>query len=325
MSRLGQNPMKWIKNIHRPEKITVTTIVHIPFLGEYWQQSLEVLKLCLQSMGENTRMPFDLMVFDNGSCKETQDYLLEMKGNGKIQYLILSEHNLGKAGAWNFLFQAAPGEIVSYADSDVYFLPGWLEESIKVLEAFPEAGMVTAQPIMGGIPKSGVPICETVKNDPTLSFRRGNLIPEKYIKAHVIGLGISMEEFLRQKENREDLLITRGGVSAYIVQSHFQFTARKEVIQIPLPLEASTPFGDKVIVDNVNFWWLATAEYLVHHMGNEIPSLKDELEWVKDEVLVSKTVSEPKPSVTNKFLRNNSVRSVLKYLNVLTYRLLYKK
>ena len=123
MPRLGQNPMRWVSDVHHPEKITVTTMVYIPFLEGYWAHSLDVLELCLQSLRANTQKPFDLMVLDNGSCTDVQAYLLDQYRDKAIQYFIFSEHNLGKVGAWNVLFSAAPGEIVAYADSDVYFLP----------------------------------------------------------------------------------------------------------------------------------------------------------------------------------------------------------
>lgn len=84
MPRVGQNPMRWVKEVRHPERITGTTIVYIPYLGGYWAQGLEVLKLCLGSLRGNTRIPFELMVFDNGSCSEVQDYLLELRRKGII-------------------------------------------------------------------------------------------------------------------------------------------------------------------------------------------------------------------------------------------------
>ena len=86
------------------------------------------------------------MVFDNGSCRETQDYLRGLQEQGQIQYLVLSDKNLGKGGAWNILLSGAPGEIIAYTDSDAYFYPGWLSRSVQLLETYPRVGMVTARP-----------------------------------------------------------------------------------------------------------------------------------------------------------------------------------
>ncbi len=91
-------------------------------------------------------LPFDLMVFDNGSCPEVREYLVSEKEEGRIQYLILSEKNMGKGGAWNVMLAGAPGEIIAYTDSDVLFSPKWLSRSVEILETFPNVGMVTARP-----------------------------------------------------------------------------------------------------------------------------------------------------------------------------------
>ena len=83
---------------------------------------------------------------DNGSGPETVRALHELKETGTSRLLVLSESNLGKGGAWNFIFDAAPGEILAYSDSDALFYPGWLSSSVELLEAFPNAGMITARP-----------------------------------------------------------------------------------------------------------------------------------------------------------------------------------
>ena len=76
------------------------------------------------------------MVFDNGSCNKVVKYLTRLNRNGVIQYYIRSDKNLRKLGALNYLLKSAPGDYVSFADSDVYFLDGWLDKSLEVLKSF---------------------------------------------------------------------------------------------------------------------------------------------------------------------------------------------
>ena len=144
--RKGQNPAKFVNQVAKPERITVAVLHYIPFLSGFYAQTLEVLKTCLNSIWENTDLPYDLMVFDNGSCQEAVDFLLAAQDEGRIQYLILSEKNMGKGGAWNVIFNAAPGELVAYTDNDAYFYAGWLSKSVRILEHFPNVGMVTSRP-----------------------------------------------------------------------------------------------------------------------------------------------------------------------------------
>ncbi len=144
--RLGQNPAKFVSDVAHPERITVAVLNYIPFLSGFYTETLDVLKACLGSIDENSDLPHDLLVFDNGSCPEVQDYLLGEQRAGRIQYLFLSGKNLGKGGAWNFILAGAPGEIIAYADSDVLFFPSWLSRSVEILETYPRVGMVTARP-----------------------------------------------------------------------------------------------------------------------------------------------------------------------------------
>ncbi len=144
--RKGQNPAKFVKNVARPERITVALLNYIPFLSGFYTETLDVLKVCLESMRKEAGLPFDLMIFDNGSCAEVRDFLVKEKEEGRIQYLILAEKNMGKGGAWNVMLAGAPGEVIAYTDSDVLFSPKWLSRSVEILETFPNVGMVTARP-----------------------------------------------------------------------------------------------------------------------------------------------------------------------------------
>lgn len=144
--RRGQNPAKFVDAVARPARITVAVLTYAPFLSGFFAEALEVIRACLNSLWETTPRPYDLLVFDNGSCREVVDELVRARDLGKIQYLLLSEKNLGKGGAWNIIFKAAPGEIVAYTDCDARFFPGWLERSLEILGTYPRVGMVTARP-----------------------------------------------------------------------------------------------------------------------------------------------------------------------------------
>ena len=144
--RKGQNPAKFVKEVAKPERITVAVLNYIPFLSGFYAEALDVLKVSLESMRVDAGLPFDLMIFDNGSCPEVRDYLVAEKEAGRIQYLVLSEKNMGKGGAWNVILAGAPGEIIAYSDFDILYYPGWLSRSVELLETFPRVGMVTARP-----------------------------------------------------------------------------------------------------------------------------------------------------------------------------------
>ena len=138
--RKGQNPVKQLNQVTKPQRITAAVLNHIPFLDGFYSEMLEVVRFSLSSMREDAGLPFDLLVYDNGSCTEARAMLLEEFDRGNIQTLILSDRNMGKGGAWNVMLQAAPGEIIAYADNDVLYHPGWLKNRRECWRPFPMWG-----------------------------------------------------------------------------------------------------------------------------------------------------------------------------------------
>jgi hypothetical protein len=271
--RVGQNPAKFIDHVARPQKITVAVVTYIPFLGGYYTESLDVLQACLGSLWENSDLPYDLLVFDNASCPRVRTYLNAMAQANRIQYLLLSDKNVGKGGAWNMVFAAAPGEIIAYADSDIYFNPGWLSASLQILEAFPEAGMVTARPLRTP-EKYYTGSLEWARRQPDVTLENGQYVPWEVYREHVASLGTSDEQARQWFESRSDWRVTRKGVSALISAAHFQFTARKSTLQEFLPFEMDRPMGQVRSLDEMmnarGYLRLAACQPLVRHMGNRL-------------------------------------------------------
>ena len=59
------------------KKLTIGSIVHIPDTKGFWKDSLKILDICISSIYHNTSQDFDLHIFDNGSCDEVKEYLIE--------------------------------------------------------------------------------------------------------------------------------------------------------------------------------------------------------------------------------------------------------
>jgi glycosyltransferase involved in cell wall biosynthesis len=229
--RVGQNPAKSIRHVAQPEKVTVAVTAYIPFLGGYYAHSLEVLKVCLGSILANTDQPFDLMVFDNASCPEVVGFLETLRDQGKIQFLILSGKNVGKVGAWNAIFGAAPGEYIAYSDMDVYYYPGWLSKHLEVFEAFPEAGTVAGLPRRGDLPLYTNTIRQLASLNDTM-VEQGRLIPDEWILDHAHSLGKTQESIA----DEFDLNDYRISGKAYRVCYWY-----------PLPIYGSSGCGQKIL------------------------------------------------------------------------------
>ncbi|HEX2993721.1 MAG TPA: glycosyltransferase family A protein [Anaerolineales bacterium] len=276
--RKGQNPAKFVKDVAHPQRITAALLSYIPFLSGFYSETLDVLKVCMESMRTEAGLPFDLMVFDNGSCPEVRDFLVKEKEEGRIQYLILSEKNMGKGGAWNVLLAGAPGEIIAYADSDVLFSPGWLKRSVEILETFPNVGMVTARPFRTP-PEFYEGTLEWAHMNATLA--EGQYIPWERFLEFNLSLGQTEEENRKVYAETKDWRIEYKGVTALAGASHWQFTAYKSTLQQFLPFDMDKPMGQVRQLDkrmnDAGLLRLMVSDPLAMNMSNTLGYLRGEL------------------------------------------------
>ena len=306
--RKGQNPAKFVKDVARPERITVALLNYIPFLSGFYAETLDVLKVCMESMRKDAGLPFDLMVFDNGSCPEVRDFLVQEKDEGRIQYLILAEKNMGKGGAWNVMLAGAPGEIIAYTDSDVLFSPGWLSRSVEILETFPNVGMVTARPFRTP-PEFLESTLKWARENATLE--EGQFIPWERFLEFNLSLGQTEEEnkkvyaetrdwkitynpmSLRGAQRRSNLPLseetasqsalaaTSNEIVAFAGASHWQFTAYKSTLQQFLPFDMEKPMGQVRQLDkrmnDASLLRLMVSDPLAMNMSNTLGYLRGEL------------------------------------------------
>lgn len=276
--RKGQNPAKFVKDVVRPERITVALLNYIPFLSGFYAETLDVLKVSLESMRKDAGLPFDLMVFDNGSCPEVREFLVSEKEEGRIQYLVLSEKNVGKGGAWNVMLSGAPGEIIAYTDSDVLFSPNWLSRSVEILETFPNVGMVTARPFRTP-PEFYDSTLKWAQENATLE--EGQFIPWETFLEFNLSLGQTEEENKKVYAETRDWRLTYNGVTAIAGASHWQFTAYKSTLQQFLPFDMDKPMGQVRQLDkrmnDAGLLRLMVSDPLAMNLSNTLGYLRGEL------------------------------------------------
>ena len=269
--RRGQNPAKFVSEVAQPARLTVAVLTYAPFLGGFFAEALDVIRACLESLWRTTPAPYDLLVFDNGSCREVVDYLLEARSAGRIQHLMLSQHNLGKGGAWNVIFRAAPGELLAYTDCDALFFDGWLERSLEILETYPRVGMVTARPFR--TPEAF--LTSTVgwaEADPEVRLEHGAFISWEVFREFDMSLGQEEEAVRARYASTEDFRLTYRGVTAQAGASHYQFLARKSVLAEFVPFVMDRPMGQVRQLDqrmnDAGYLRLMTTTPLMMNMSN---------------------------------------------------------
>jgi glycosyltransferase involved in cell wall biosynthesis len=282
MARIGINPARGKISDYHPAKVSLAVITYIPDLSGYFEHRLEVLQLVLSSLHAHTPQPYDLLVFDNGSCSTVVDYLRQSQSDGQINYLILSRQNIGKIGALRILFEAAPGEIIAYNDDDILFYPGWLEAHLEILEHFPQAGMVSGTPVRNAARHARKSLEQIAdQNVPGLSVAFERRIPDEWEIDWALSTGRDPQAYLQETQGQLDMVlhVERSGAQGFYEAigsaNHFQFISRKGVLLQALPSEWSGKLMGHMLeldeaVDNLGYLRLSTTQRYTRHLGNAL-------------------------------------------------------
>lgn len=255
-------------------------LTYIPDLTGYFEHRLQVLQLVLASLCAHTTPPHDLLIFDNGSCATVVDYLLELQKAGDIDYLFLSQVNIGKIDALRFIFEAAPGEVLAYNDDDILFYPGWLEAQLEILDLFPRAGMVSGVPVRNAAGHARKSLDQLAgQGAPGLVTSRERRIPDNWEVDWAVSTGRDPDAHLQTTKDHQDLVLHVGkpegnGVCEAIGSAnHFQFVTPKHIILQALPTEWTGKLMGAMIeldeaVDNLGYLRLSTVDRYTRHLGN---------------------------------------------------------
>ena len=249
-------------------------VTYIPHQAGYFKHRLEVLQLTLNSLRSHTNDPFDLLVFDNGSCDPVVEHLTALREAGAIDYLILSRENIGKIGALKILFQAAPGEVIAYCDDDILFYPDWLEHHLALLDRIPNAGMVSGAPVRFAGTYAVSSLEKLIASGPAgMVVSRERFIPDEWEIDWAQSTGRDPEEHLRAMKDWREIVLRCGDLTAVGSANHFQFVARKEVILTALPQEWTGQLMGAMVemdeaIDGQGYLRLSTAQRYTRHLGN---------------------------------------------------------
>jgi hypothetical protein len=284
MARYGVSPARGRTTDYQPAQVTVCVLTHIPDAEGYYRDRMDVLRVCLESIRANTRVPYDLMVFDNASSAEVIDYLRGLHDSGAIDLLLLSSRNLGKIGALQVMFNAAPGEWIAYADDDILFYPGWLEAHLKIANTFPQVGMVSGAPVRDAARHAMRSNQAFIANSPEgVKVSQSHWIPDEWERDWALSTGRDAEKHLADTASHLDGMWEVHGVRAYPAANHYQYLARREVLLKAMPKTWTGKLMGHMVeldeaVDAQGVLRLSTIQRYTRHIGNVVsPALAEEV------------------------------------------------
>lgn len=128
------------KNISEGMFDKMISIIMLSY-GKY-EQTYEAIK----SISETVKIPFELILFDNGSDRKTVTFLeTNIAQQFPFVRLVFNKTNLGPAEGRNQALKHAQGDYYIIFDNDEVAQPGWIEELLVRGEVSPDIGAVVSR------------------------------------------------------------------------------------------------------------------------------------------------------------------------------------
>jgi Glycosyl transferase family 2 len=329
--RIGKNPQHELKLDDTFFVHQIVIPVYIPNNSGYFKDALKILKACLLSLNKTAHRKTFITIINNGSSIEVINYLNEQLLQNNIQELIHTT-NIGKNNA---ILKGVKGhnfKLITIADADVLFLNGWQDNTIKVFNEFPKAGVV------GLVPQ--------FKLYASLSFNVlfDNMF-SKQLQFTQVRNPEAMKSFYRSiawKDNynkdylKYHLTITSKSKELAVVGSgHFVATYKREALYLNSKVdlqEKLSPKQDRALLDTpvlkVGGWRLTTTQNYAYHMGNVHEN------WMDNQIANLANQSNIRPlyfnyktlnsSKISYFIKNHLFRKLMQHKKIMQYFLISK-
>jgi len=102
-------------------------------------------KKCVESIFQTTPEPFEIILSDVGSSKETRKIIMALEDMHKNVHVIYNKQSTGTTGQRNQGIYLSRGEYLVLMDNDVLVLPEWLKHLKETAAKDERIGMVGAK------------------------------------------------------------------------------------------------------------------------------------------------------------------------------------
>jgi len=281
--RVSNNPNKDQKQENTNYIHQVIIPVYIPNEEGYFKDSFKILENCLNSLFKTVHSKTFITIVNNGSCTKIVTYLNKLFSQNKIQELIHTE-NIGKLNA---ILKGLAGnniELITITDADVLFLNNWQNETFKVFNSFPKAGVVGLVPQFKLFESN----CGNILFD-NLFSKKMHFSKVKNQNALIrFYESIGWDKNYNQNYLKQQLIISNDNCTAIVGSGHFVATYKKELFD-----EIVTYIGYKMGANSEGYldksplykdlWRLTTNDNFAYHMGNVAePWMENELQKLED-------------------------------------------
>lgn len=273
--RLGINPEKLNKDIIIENYHRIIIPVFIPHFNDYFKDSMQVFKLCIESLLLTVHSKTRITIYNNNSHQKVKDYIDSVYNESfLIDQVFHSKENVGKVNA---ILAASKGNLeplITITDADVLFKNGWQKSCENIFVNFPEAGMVSPVPL-------SKLLYSHASNNWFYGFFKGKMSFQKVLDSEAMykfDVSLGNKELHYNNNHLENYLVLKNiknNTEAVMGCGHFVATLKREVFD----KGSNEPAFIKIVggvenkfIDNPNedlgFLRLATKDNFAFHMGN---------------------------------------------------------
>lgn len=278
--RVGFNPHKDKFETESDYFHQVIIPVYIPNQEGYFKDSLDILKLCLNSLFKTIHNKTYITIINNGSCNLIVEYLNELHQKQKIQELIHTI-NIGKLNAVLKGIVGNDFPLITVSDADVLFLDNWQKATYDVFEYFPKAGAVCPTPSSRSLRTYTANVCWDLFFSNKLKFTA----VENSEALKMFGISVGNVNFYNSVQLKKYLTVSNENKKAVVGAGHFVATYRAKVFNnidnrfttYKLGGDSEGQFLDIPVIKK-GFWRLSTINNYAYHMGNVLE------DWMQVEV-----------------------------------------
>lgn len=115
-----------LNKLHQSISVVLITFNY----GQFLESSISKI------FGQVVSEPLDLVVIDDGSTDNTPEILDVLQKRFQFSYIL--QANAGKAAATQKGIELATGDIICLLDADDWYLPGKLQETLRIFQQYPK-------------------------------------------------------------------------------------------------------------------------------------------------------------------------------------------
>lgn len=193
-----QRALDQFGNEHGPDFSGLTSIIIIS--AERGQDTTR----CVEAIHENTHEPFEIILSDAGSSKDTIDMITALEDKYRNVHVIYNRQSTGTTGQRNQGVYYSRGDYLVLMDNDVLALPNWLGQLQQTAEQQKEIAMVGTK---------------LLKTDAETVYYCGAHTVTLEKEGKVYGIGLDKEGHLSNLRKDEMVVMKAGEVPWYTTTS----------------------------------------------------------------------------------------------------------